>query len=174
MMNVGQIFKADIANGPGVRESVFVSGCRNRCPGCFNEETWDFAYGTPYTQEMEDEIIKELAEPYYDGLSLLGGEPFEPENQEKVLQLVKRVRKELPGRTIWAYTGCVYERDFLESGRCVTPYLNELLDNIDVLVDGPFIQSEKNITLTFRGSENQRIIDLKKTRENGEVVQLKF
>ncbi|MDO4615470.1 MAG: anaerobic ribonucleoside-triphosphate reductase activating protein [Lachnospiraceae bacterium] len=173
-MNVGQIFRADIANGPGVRESVFVSGCRNHCPGCFNEETWDFAYGTPYTEEMEDEILRELAEPYYDGLSLLGGEPFEPENQETVLQLVKRVRRELPQRSIWAYTGCIYERDFFGDGRCVTPFIEELLDNIDVLVDGPFLKSEKDITLTFRGSSNQRIIDLKNTRKSGKPVLLDF
>lgn len=170
-MHVGQIFKADIANGIGVRVSVFVSGCTNRCPGCFQPETWDFAYGQPYDQVMEDGIMEELSHDYYEGLSILGGEPFEPSNQAGLIALIRRVKKELPRKTIWMYTGFVYE-DLLPGGKRYTDVTDEILDSIDVLVDGKFEEEKKNIRLKFRGSENQRVIDMKKTRSQRSVILL--
>ncbi len=168
-MHVGQIFKADIANGIGVRVSIFVSGCTNRCKNCFQPETWDFNYGHEYTKEVEDDLIKELSEDYYDGLSILGGEPFEPENQREIVKLIRRVRKECPGKTIWMYSGNTYE-EMLEGGYRHIEVTDEILDQIDVLVDGRFEEELKDISLNFRGSSNQRIIDMKKTRASGEVV----
>ena len=168
-MHVGQIFKADIANGIGVRVSVFVSGCTNRCPGCFQPETWDFQYGQFYDQKMEDGIMEELSQNYYDGLSILGGEPFELSNQAGLIPLIRRVKKELPNKTIWMYTGFVYE-DLLTGGKRYTDVTDEILDSIDVLVDGRFEEDKKNIRLKFRGSENQRVIDMKQTRREKEVV----
>ena len=167
-MHVGQIFKADIANGVGVRVSVFVSGCTNHCPGCFQPETWDFQYGQPYDQKMEDGIMEELSHDYYEGLSILGGEPFEPCNQAGLISLIRRVKKELPNKTIWMYTGFVYE-DLLPGGKRYTDVTDEILDTIDILVDGRFEEDKKNIRLKFRGSENQRIIDMKKTRSEKKV-----
>ena len=168
-MHVGQIFKADIANGIGVRVSIFVSGCTNRCKNCFQPQTWDFNYGHEYTKEVEDDLIKELSEDYYDGLSILGGEPFEPENQREIVKLIRRVRKECPGKTIWMYSGNTYE-EMLEGGYRHIEVTDEILDQIDVLVDGRFEEELKDISLNFRGSSNQRIIDMKKTRASGEVV----
>ena len=157
-MNYGRIKKNDIANGPGVRVSLFVSGCRNHCPGCFNPETWDFEYGEPFTRKTEKEIIKTLRPSWIQGLSILGGDPMEPENQRALLPLLKRIRVMLPDKDIWLYTGYRYE-DIKDA---------EILKWIDVLVDGPFIEAEKDITLTFRGSRNQRIIPLKKGQPYGE------
>ena len=157
-MNYGRIKKNDIANGPGVRVSLFVSGCRNHCPGCFNPETWDFEYGEPFTRKTEKEIIKALRPSWIQGLSILGGDPMEPENQQALLPLLKRLRVMLPDKDIWLYTGYRYE-DIRDA---------EILKWIDVLVDGPFIEAEKDITLTFRGSRNQRIIPLKKGKPYGE------
>lgn len=151
-MNYGRIKKNDIANGPGVRVSLFVSGCRNHCPGCFNPETWDFAYGEPFTEKTEKEIISALSHPWIQGLSILGGEPMEPENQRVLLPFLKRVHALCPGKDVWLYTGCTWER--VKGAR--------ILRWVDVLVDGPFIESEKDITLAFRGSRNQRIIHLEK------------
>ena len=161
-MNYGNIKECDIADGPGVRVSLFVSGCRHHCKGCFNKETWDFGYGKPYTKETEDEIIRLLAPSYIQGLTLLGGEPFEPENQEELAGLLKRVRETYPDKDIWCYTGYLYDVDLPEGGRVHTEVTEEMLSYIDVLVDGEFIEEEKDVTLVFRGSRNQRIIELGK------------
>ncbi len=169
-MYVGQIITADSANGTGMRVSLFVSGCTNHCKGCFQPETWDFTYGRPYTPDMEDRLMKELAKSYYDGLTILGGEPFELSNQRELVKLIRRLRKELPDRNIWMYTGFTYDKDLVPGGCRYIECTDEILDSIDMLVDGRFIEELKNITLTFRGSENQRIIDMKQTREQGKVV----
>ena len=157
-MNYGNIKECDIADGPGVRVSLFVSGCRHHCKGCFNKETWDFDYGMPYTKETEDEIIRLLAPSYIQGLTLLGGEPFEPENQKELAGLLKRVRETYPDKDIWCYTGYLYDVDLH------TEVTEEMLSYIDVLVDGEFIEEEKDVTLVFRGSRNQRIIELGKEK----------
>lgn len=169
-MHIGQILKADSANGPGIRVSVFVSGCTNRCKGCFQPQTWDFNYGRNYDRDMEDYIIGELSKDYYQGITILGGEPFEPENQEGVLNLIKRVKTELPAKDIWVYSGCIYDVELAAGGTRYTEFTDEILDNTDVLVDGRFMEELKNVTLSFRGSENQRIIDMKETRKRGEVI----
>ena len=150
-MNYAEIKKVDIANGPGVRVSLFVSGCRNHCKGCFNPETWDFDYGRPFTRETEDEIIEALRPSWIQGLSILGGEPTEEENAAVLIPFLKRVRAALPDKDIWLYSGYTYEalRD------------KEILSLADVLVDGPFLLEQKDAGLAFRGSRNQRIIDLK-------------
>ena len=168
-MNVGQIMIADAANGPGRRVSIFVSGCTNRCEGCFNEETWDFAYGQEWTAELEQSVIDELSLGYYQGLTILGGEPFELQNQQTVLQIIRRVRRDVPGADIWVYTGCIYDTDLAPGGRRYTEFTDEILDSIDVLVDGPFMLPLKNISLRFRGSENQRILDMKELRRHTPV-----
>ena len=160
-MNIAEIKKVDIANGTGVRVSVFVSGCRHGCKGCFNEVAWSFSYGKPYTDEVEKEILDALKPSYIAGLTLLGGEPFEPENQQPLLSLVKKVRQLYPDKNIWAYTGFTLEELLGGKTRAATPYCLELLSNIDILVDGRFILEKKNISLAFRGSENQRILNLK-------------
>ncbi|MGN0333069.1 MAG: anaerobic ribonucleoside-triphosphate reductase activating protein [Lachnospiraceae bacterium] len=165
-MNYGTIKECDIADGPGVRVSLFVSGCRHHCKGCFNADTWDFNYGMPYTKETEDEIIRLLAPDYIQGLTLLGGEPFEPENQRELVKLLKRVRETYPDKDIWSYSGYIYDVDMAEGGRAYTEVTKEMLSYLDVLVDGPFVQELKDITLKFRGSKNQRIIKL----ENGKDV----
>jgi anaerobic ribonucleoside-triphosphate reductase activating protein len=170
-MYIGEIMTADSANGVGIRLTLFVSGCLNHCPGCFQPQTWDFEYGQLYTEEMENRILEELEKPYYDGLTLLGGDPMECSNQEALLPLLKRVRSRLPQKSIWAYTGYVYEKDLVPGGKRYTEGITDpLLDLIDVLVDGPFVEARKKITLNFRGSENQRIIDLKVTRQSGRIV----
>lgn len=161
-MYYGTIKNCDIANGPGVRVSLFVSGCRNCCKGCFNPETWDFSYGTPYTEETERYIIELLKPSYINGLSLLGGEPFEPENQRELVGLLKKIRTEYPEKDIWCYTGYVYEQDLTKGGRKYTEVTDELLSYVDVLVDGQFIEEQKDLTLAFRGSSNQRILHLRK------------
>ena len=168
-MNYANIKTYSIENGTGVRVSLFVSGCTHHCKDCFNEQAWDFGYGNPFTEETENAVIEALAPDYMAGITLLGGEPMEPVNQRGLLPLLKRIRKELPQKTVWAYTGYVYE-DLLEGGRAYCEVTEELLSLCDILVDGPFIAEKKNISLRFRGSENQRIIDLKATRESGKVV----
>lgn len=168
-MNYATIKKTDVANGPGVRVSLFVSGCTHHCKGCFNSEAWDFHYGQAYTEETEQEILQALAPDYIRGLSLLGGEPMEPENRGAVLSLVKKVREQYPQKTIWCYTGDVYE-NLLEGGPRHTPFTNRLLACIDILVDGPFVEGQKDVTLRFCGSANQRIIDLNATRAAGHVT----
>ena len=169
-MNYAAIKNCDIANGPGVRVSLFVSGCTHRCPGCFNEIAWDFDYGQPFTEETVQSILDMLRPGYIKGLTLLGGEPFEPQNQMPVVELLRRVRQELPEKTIWAFSGYLFDRD-LASGRIGDPEtVREYLSLLDVLVDGPFVQAKKNLSLRFRGSENQRIIDVPASLERGEVV----
>ena len=172
-MNYGAIKKHDVANGLGVRVSLFVSGCTHHCPECFNEEAWDFAYGQPFTKAAEEEIIAALKPEYIRGFSLLGGEPFEPANQEVLVTLIRRIRSELPGKTIWMYTGFIYDKDLIPGGRRYTAATDEILDNIDILVDGPYVEELRNITLKFRGSENQRILDMKKTRAAGKAAPVK-
>ncbi len=166
-MNYADIRPIDVANGPGIRVSLFVSGCTHACPGCFNREAWDFAYGQPFTHAQEDAILTHLSKPYVKGLSLLGGEPFHPANQETVLQLVRRVRGVYPGKDIWCYTGYLYE-DLL-AGK-VGEHGGELLEQLDVLVDGPFVEARKDLTLRFRGSANQRLIDVPASLKAGDVV----
>ena len=168
-MNVCDILTADHANGPGMRISVFVSGCRNHCAGCFNPETWDFSYGKEYTPFMTRAIINELKKPEYQGLTILGGEPFEPENQQGLIDLIRSVKQELPGKDIWMYTGYSYE-DLLPGGIRHYDVTDEIMDALDVLVDGRFLLGEKDITLRFRGSRNQRLIDMKRTQQEGQVV----
>ena len=166
-MNYATIKNCDIANGPGVRVSLFVSGCTHRCKGCFNEVAWDFDYGEPFTQNTIDRIIEMLRPSYIRGLTLLGGEPFEPQNQEAVVTLLRQIKRELPEKSIWAFSGYLFDKDIL-SGRLGNT--DEYLSYLDVLVDGAFVEELKDITLRFRGSSNQRIIDMKKTREEGAVV----
>ena len=168
-MYVAEIKKFDIANGLGVRVSVFVSGCRHRCPGCFNEIAWEFDYGKEYTADIENEIIDALRPDYIEGLSLLGGEPFEPENQPALLGLLRRVRKELPAKNVWVYSGFTLE-ELLGESRARTESTDDMLSLIDVLVDGRFIYAEKDITLRFRGSRNQRILDVPATLKAGRPV----
>ena len=150
-MNYCGIKKHDIANGPGVRVSLFVSGCRNHCPGCFQPQTWDFGYGKPFTSDTEEEIIEALRPSWIQGFSILGGDPMEPENREALLPVLKRIRSELPEKDIWLYTGYTLEEVSDE----------EILNWVDVVVDGPFIEAKKDMSLSFRGSRNQRIIRLK-------------
>lgn len=164
--------KNDIANGKGVRVTLFVSGCTNHCKNCFQPETWNFDYGKPYTKETEDEIIDALKPSHISGLTLLGGEPFEPENQRELVKLLRRVREELPEKNIWSFTGFVLDQDLLEGGRKHCEVTDEMLSLLDVLVDGPFKEEEKDITLAFRGSRNQRLIDMKKSLKEQEVVEL--
>lgn len=167
-MNYATIKFYDVANGTGVRVSLFVSGCRHHCKGCFNAETWDFAYGEPYTQEIEDSIIEGLKSDYITGLSLLGGEPFEPENQPALTALLRRVKTELPEKTVWCYTGYTYDTDLAEGGSVFTDVTKEMLSYIDILVDGEFIEEQRDLMLRFRGSRNQRILTLK----NGICTQI--
>ena len=170
-MHVGEVMTADVANGEGMRVSVFVSGCRNHCKGCFQPQTWDFNYGREYTPEIEQFIIDELSKSYYDGITILGGDPMEPENQEPVLRLLRRIKKELPDKNVWAYTGYVYDRDLVPGGkRFVDGVTRELLESIDILIDGRFVEELKNLMLNFRGSGNQRIIKMKETLETGRGV----
>lgn len=170
-MHVGEVMTADVANGEGMRVSVFVSGCRNHCKGCFQPQTWDFNYGREYTPEIEQFIIDELSKSYYDGITILGGDPMEPENQEPVLRLLRRIKKELPDKNVWAYTGYVYDRDLVPGGkRFVDGVTRELLESIDILIYGRFVEELKNLMLNFRGSGNQRIIKMKETLETGKVV----
>ena len=198
-MNYATIKKTDVANGPGIRVSLFVSGCTHRCKGCFNSEAWDFGYGQRYTQETEREILEALAPEYIRGLSLLGGEPMEPENRGTVLSLVEKVRQTYPEKDIWCYTGYDYEKNLLVwvreeqetpdgryeaycrgGGKEAARQIREtgagqtarLLSLIDVLVDGEFVEEKKNLRLAFRGSENQRLIDVKESLRQGRVVCL--
>lgn len=166
-MNYATIKNCDIANGPGVRVSLFVSGCTHRCPGCFNEVAWDFDYGQPFTQETIDSIVDMLRPSYVRGLTLLGGEPFEPRNQGAVVELLRQIKRELPQKSIWAFSGYLFDKDILSGrlGDCT-----EYLSYLDVLVDGPFVEAKKNLSLRFRGSENQRLIDVPASLSAGEIV----
>lgn len=169
-MNYATIKYCDIANGEGVRTSLFVSGCRRHCPNCFNAVAWDFGYGAPFTKEVRNEILESLAPGYINGLSLLGGEPFEPENQPGLLELSRRIRAAYPEKSIWSFTGYLFDRDILAKKLGPWEVTRELLSYLDVLVDGPFIAELKNLNLRFRGSSNQRLIDVPASLKTGAVV----
>ena len=160
-MNYAAIKKTDVANGPGVRVSLFVSGCPHHCPGCFNAETWDFAYGEEFTEATLTEILQALAPEYIRGFSLLGGEPLAPENRETVLKILEAVAEMYPQKDIWCYTGYVYEQDIQAWIAQGDETVRKIMEHIHVLVDGPFILARRNLKLPFRGSENQRILNLK-------------
>ncbi len=170
-MNYGEIKKTDIANGIGVRVSLFVSGCRHHCKNCFNQATWDFNYGSEYTEETEKEILLSLKPAYIKGLTLLGGEPFEAENQKELAGLCKKVRQMFPYKDIWCYSGFTFE-EITGNSRANCEATKEFLSYIDVLVDGRFVEEEKDISLKFRGSRNQRIINLKETLAQNKIVLL--
>ncbi len=170
-MNVAEIKTNDIANGEGVRTSLFVSGCRHRCPDCFNYMAWDFEYGKPFTKETENKILTSLKPNWIAGLSLLGGEPFEPENQIELLPFIKKLKKQYPDKSIWCYSGFTIEEITGKiPSRAFTEISVELLKMLDVLVDGRYEKALKNISLKFRGSENQRVIDVKKTLEHNKII----
>lgn len=169
-MHYGAIKNCDIANGSGVRVTLFVSGCTHHCKNCFNPETWAFDYGKPFTEETEEKLLKLLAPSYIKGLTLLGGEPFEPENQRALLPFLKKVRAQYPEKDIWCYTGYTLESDLLSESRARTEVTDEMLSQIDVLVDGEFVDELKNIRLRFRGSENQRLLSLQETLAEGKPV----
>ena len=169
-MNYCGIKKCDIANGQGVRVTLFVSGCTHHCKGCFQPETWDFEYGDAFTEDVEKEIMEYLAPDYIKGLTLLGGEPFEPENQRVLVKFIKKVREAYPQKNIWCYTGYLLDEELLKPSRARCEVTDEMLSYIDVLVDGEFVLEKKNISLKFCGSENQRLIDLVPTLEKGEIV----
>lgn len=166
-MYYGNIKKYDIADGLGVRVSLFVSGCRHHCKGCFNPETWDFQYGQPFTDGTVSEILSALDHSYIAGLTLLGGEPFEPENQRELVGLLRTVRERFPKKDVWCYTGYHYDEDFTEGGKAHTDVTGEMLSLIDVLVDGEFVEDLKDVSLAFRGSRNQRILKLGESRIAG-------
>ena len=169
-MNYATIKSRDIANGPGVRVSLFVSGCTHRCPGCFNEEAWDFDFGQPFTQEVIDRILEDLSPSFVRGLTLLGGEPFDPRNQGAIVELLRQIKEKYPEKSIWAFSGYLFDRDILP-GKLGDPAITrEYLSYLDVLVDGPFVEAKKNLTLRFRGSENQRLIDVPASLKTGTVV----
>jgi len=170
-MYFGEIKDCDIANGEGVRVTLFVSGCTNRCPHCFQPQTWDFCYGRPFTAETEAEIFAELDKSYVDGLTVLGGEPFEPKNQPTLAALLQRVKERYPTKTVRCFTGFRLHDELLQEGSYPrTAHTDEMLSCIDMLVDGRFMQELKDISLQFRGSRNQRIIDMNKSRQTGEIV----
>ena len=170
-MHYGELKKCDIANGIGVRVTLFVSGCTNHCPDCFQPQTWDFDYGKPFTDETKAAIFAELDKPFINGLTVLGGEPFEPRNQRELLPLLREIREKYPHKTIWCFTGFRLDDELLTDGsypRCEVT--DALLACIDVLVDGRFVRELKDISLQFRGSRNQRVIDMNKTRETGTIT----
>lgn len=171
-MYYGEIKNCDIANGEGVRVTLFVSGCTNHCKNCFQPQTWDFTYGQPFTEETEDMLLAMLAPDYINGLTLLGGEPFEPENQRALVPFLRRVRVAYPQKTIWGFSGFTYEELLADGGHPRCEVTDELLSLLDVLVDGRFVEALHDISLRFRGSSNQRLIDLNATRETGSIVLL--
>lgn len=173
-MKYAKIKKYDVANGPGVRVSIFVSGCNHHCKGCFNKEAWDFNYGQEFTEDTINEILEAMRPNYISGLTLLGGEPFEPINQKGLLKLVRKVKKEYPEKDIWAYSGYLFDKDIMERQVKQLKETKELLSYIDVLVDGKFIENLKNPNLYFRGSSNQRIIDVKESLEYDKISEIKF
>lgn len=173
-MNYARIKDCDIADGEGVRVSLFVSGCTHHCVGCFNKETWDFDYGKPFTKEVEDKILKLLSKDYITGLTLLGGEPFEVCNQEALHNLLVRVKAEFPDKDVWCYTGYTFEDLLDDKGTVNTKYTKGMLSFIDVLVDGEFMLERKSLGLTFKGSDNQRIIDVKESLKKGITVEKEF
>ncbi len=169
-MNYAKIKWYDISNGPGVRVSLYVSGCRNHCKNCFNPETWDFAYGKVFTKKVENQIIEGLAHDYIKGFTLLGGDPFEPENAEVLAPFMERLRERYPDKSFWCYTGYDYERDLLTGTKGDIDTVMRILNCLDVLVDGRFVEEKKDLNLLFRGSSNQRVILVKPSLETDEVV----
>lgn len=169
-MNYATIKPFDVANGPGVRVSLFVSGCTHRCKGCFNEEAWDFNYGERFTEKQESEIIGLLAPDYIKGFSLLGGEPFEPVNQKVLYTFLEKIKQTYPDKDIWCYTGYDFEKDLLSGRLCEKEITMRMLSCIDILVDGKFVEEKKNLKLRFKGSENQRIIDVKKSVKENRII----
>lgn len=168
-MNYGEIKKCDIANGEGVRVSLFVSGCTHHCRGCFNPETWDYSFGKPFTSETEQEILTALSPVYISGLSLLGGEPFEPVNQEILVPFLTKVKAKFPEKNIWCYSGYLFDKELLNESRARCEFTDKMLSMIDILVDGEFMLDKKDIGLAYKGSSNQRIIDVKKSLASGET-----
>ena len=171
-MNWANIKEHDTANGKGIRVSLFVSGCTHHCKGCFNPETWDFRYGSVYTEEIENRILKACEPSYIKGLSLLGGEPFEKANQQSLCGLLKRFKELYPNKDVWCYSGYLFDKDMVKGGKIYTEYTDEMLSRIDYLVDGEFVEELKNLRLKFRGSSNQRIIDVQNSIKQGKVITL--
>ena len=171
-MNYAGIKYCDIANGTGCRTVLFVSGCRNACKGCFQPQTWDFGYGEPFDEKVQEEVLKSLEPDYITGITVLGGEPFEPENQKALVPFMRKVVARYPNKNVWAFTGYIYDKDLVAGGRRHTEDTDELLSMIDVLVDGPFVEELKDITLKFRGSSNQRVLDLRETIRTGKITTL--
>lgn len=169
-MNYAAIKKRDIANGIGVRVSLFVSGCTHHCKNCFNKETWDFDYGEKFTEQTKSEILQMLKPDFVNGLSLLGGEPFEAQNQHELTKLLRAVKAEYPQKDVWCYTGYLFDKHLLSESRARTQYTDEMLSYIDILVDGPYIEEQKDISLQFRGSKNQRIIDVKQSLAMDSII----
>ncbi len=169
-MNFATIKPFDVANGPGVRVSLFVSGCRHRCKNCFNAEAWDFNFGEEFDSSSEEKIINALKPDYIKGFSLLGGEPFEPENQAVLCDLLEKIKTVYPEKDVWCYTGFDYEKDLLTGKLCDKTLTDKMLANIDILVDGKFVEELKNLKLRFKGSSNQRIIDVKKSMAENRII----
>ena len=170
-MNYAALKPFDVANGPGVRVSLFVSGCTHRCKGCFNKEAWDFSYGEPYTEKETEKILEALKPEYIKGFSLLGGEPFEKENQKVLCEVLEKIKAAYPEKTVWCYTGYSYDTDLLKGKICDFSITKRMLDCIDILVDGKFIEEEKDLSLRFKGSRNQRIIDVKASLKEGRIIR---
>ena len=174
-MNYGQVYYNDVANGVGCRTAFFVSGCTHHCKGCFNEMTWDFSYGVPYTKEVEDELVESLKPDHIAGLTILGGEPMEIVNQKEIRPLLERIKREVPKATIWIYSGYLWEElTDPDNKRCHGEDTDTILSMTDILVDGEFVEDKRNLMLRFRGSSNQRIIDVQKTLKAGEIVLSKY
>ena len=169
-MNYAAIKNCDIANGPGVRVSLFVSGCTHHCKGCFNQVAWDFAYGEPFTQQTIDMLLDMLRSDHVKGITILGGEPFEPQNQPGVLELLRQVKRKFPQKSVWVFTGYLFDSDILAKKLGPWEITGEYISYVDVLVDGPFIEAKKDLTLRFRGSSNQRLIDVPASIKKGEIV----
>lgn len=171
-MNYAAIKKYDVANGPGVRVSLFVSGCTHACKNCFNKEAWDFAYGEPFTAEAEQELLAALDKEYIMGFSLLGGEPFEPQNQRALLPLLQKIRRQFPQKTVWCYTGYRLDKELWQESRARCAVTDDMLACLDVLVDGEFVEELKDLSIRFRGSSNQRIIDVPASLRRHQVVTI--
>ena len=170
-MNYASIKDCDIANGPGIRVSLFVSGCTHHCKGCFNKEAWDFDYGEPFTQSTIDQILQMLKPNYIKGITLLGGEPFEPQNQGPIVELLRQIKMQFPEKSIWAFSGYLFDRDILSGKLGDWVITKEYLSYLDVLVDGPFVEAKKDLMLRFRGSSNQRLIDVQKSLAEGKIIE---
>ena len=169
-MNYATIKNCDIANGPGVRVSLFVSGCTHHCKGCFNEVAWDFDYVQPFTQDTVNEILKMLSPDYVKGITLLGGEPFEPQNQPAIVDLLRQIKENYPNKSVWAFSGYLFDQDILAGKLGPWAVTQEYISYLDVLVDGRFVEDKKDLSLRFRGSSNQRIIDVPASLQKGEIV----